>query len=138
MIAKKYVSQADFQFSDACMEKPKGKSMTIKGSAYTIKELLEKFTRGLYPSVGKDGIYEIDVDDEKVSFDDINPFTKPDADLSDIDSTRQELNELKGRLNNDKFIKDKQLKDNEFQEKKDVEPAKTDELTDNEKTEAEK
>lgn len=138
MIAKKYVSQADFQFSDACMEKPKGKSMTIKGSAYTIKELLEKFTRGLYPSVGKDGIYEIDVDDEKVSFDDINPFTKPDADLSDIDSTRQELNELKGRLNNDRFIKDKKLKDNELQVNKDEEPANKDEMTENEKPEAEK
>lgn len=43
---------------DKDMEKGGGKSLTVPNESYTIREILEKFTRGLPLDVEKEGYYE--------------------------------------------------------------------------------
>jgi len=43
---------------DKDVEKGGGKSMTVPNEAYTVREILEKFTRGLPLDISKDGTYD--------------------------------------------------------------------------------
>lgn len=60
------------------MEANTGLSLTIPGQSYTVREILEKFTRGLAPRVSKNGVFE-----EDPSFDTIDATQSPDFDLTD-------------------------------------------------------
>lgn len=57
-----------------------GPSLAIPGEAYTIRELLEKYTNGVMPDIHREGQY-----DEEPDIDNPDMFRKPDLDLSDLD-----------------------------------------------------
>jgi len=66
-----------------------GPSMTQPGEAYTIRELLDKFTTGIDPQVGRELYY-----DEDAQFESDVRMRQPDYDLTDGDNIISE-NEMK-------------------------------------------
>lgn len=65
-------------------------SQTIPGEAYTIRELLTKFTRGVIPDVGKNMKF-----DDSEDFEDIDISRVPDFDLSDITEYKENIEAAK-------------------------------------------
>lgn len=68
-------------------------SLTVPDQAYTVQELLEKFTSGGIPPVSLPGQY-----DDDPSFDDIDPTRLGDFDLADLTALQIELAEKKATL----------------------------------------
>lgn len=64
-------------------------SQTVVGQAYTVREILERFTRGLNPGVMRSGSYDLDAD-----FDDIDETRNPDFDLSDVTRIKNDLEKV--------------------------------------------
>jgi len=82
----------NFKLSPSHMEYNEGQSMTIPGQAYTISEILEKYTRGQAPRIAKDGYYE-----ENPSLDSIDPMRSPDFDLADATILLDQYNETRAQ-----------------------------------------
>lgn len=78
-------------------------SLLIVGQAYTIKELMEKFTRGISPAITKLGYGT-----ENPDFDDIDETALPDYDISEA---KQTINEYYTKLRNKKHLAEKLLKE---------------------------
>lgn len=73
----------DFKFIPGVHSKSTvGPSLTVPDQSYTIREILEKFTRGIDPYLTKLPSYD---DDDITVDDDLLPDRSPDSDLSDID-----------------------------------------------------
>lgn len=88
------------------MEATRGKSLTIQDDSFTIKEILEKFTRGIDPMISKVGHYpdeEPDFDDE-----DLEQFNKLEfSEQREIMSDTSELGK-KARKTIEKVKKDQE------------------------------
>lgn len=54
----------NFELRDSDMEQNNGVGQTIEDDTYTIKELLERFTRGQIPNIQKQGVYDDEPDHE--------------------------------------------------------------------------
>lgn len=54
----------DFKLKDTDMEYTKGKSLTVQDDSFTIKEILEKYTRGIDPMITKLGHFPDEEPDE--------------------------------------------------------------------------
>jgi hypothetical protein len=74
-------------------------SMTVPDQSLTVREILERYVRGIAPSCAYDPLYD---DREDLDFDDANPAESPDFDLSDIDSHERKLQSLAAELRNSK------------------------------------
>lgn len=57
-LRKKLIAQHEFVLLPSHMEHPVGVSCTVPDESYSIKDLLEKFSRGMDPGVSKQGIYD--------------------------------------------------------------------------------
>lgn len=94
-------STVDFTLRKTDMEISKGKSETIQDDSYSIKELLEKHTRGLDPRVSKIPIFnESELDDL-----DLEKFSRGDVGE-------------KHRIANSHLGRAKEIRDQEKKEKK--------------------
>lgn len=85
-------------------EKNTKPSETIPNDAYTIGQLLQKFTTGIMPPVNREGLYSDD------DLDDMDPTDYYDFDRVDAINLSIELSENKQRLDEakDKFNKEEQ------------------------------
>nr|QJB21632.1 MAG: hypothetical protein [Microvirus sp.] len=67
-------------------ETPDPEDMCIPDDSFTIGQILERFAQGISPNIGHEGQYS-DTED----FDEVDPFSDPDFDLSDIDRLRSDM-----------------------------------------------
>lgn len=76
-----------FKLESQDMEHPSGVSITIPDESYTIKDLVQKFSQGIDPSISKLAEYSEDSDDH----DQPDMRKLATADLSDVDNYKREL-----------------------------------------------
>lgn len=76
---KNFRNHYNYKHTAKDKEHPSGPSLTVENQAYTIREILEKFTRGAAPSVAFKPVYESNGED----FDQINETMLGDFDLTD-------------------------------------------------------
>lgn len=92
-------------------------SLLVVGQSYTIRELMEKFTRGIAPAITKLGYGT-----EDPSFDDIDETQLPDYDISEA---KQTINEYYSEQKSKKRLAEKLLK-----EASDITKQKSESVTD--------
>lgn len=110
----KYHTNQTFKFDPARhAEQPKGKSLTQPDLAFTVRELLDRFTRGSMPPVVKQEIWE-----ENANFDSADPTRRGDFDLSDAVVEAEKLKELKNKRQEDFDKKLQAKKDLALKQKK--------------------
>lgn len=73
-------------------------SLTVPGEAYSIRELLQKYTQGIMPAVAREGYYE-DTDDEDF---DVLPDRLPDFDLTHLDIAKTIIEEAQTKKTSEK------------------------------------
>lgn len=113
----KNIYQTSNTFKSNGGEKNSGKSITVQNEAYTIKELLEKHTQGLMPSVGLNPQY----DHEEATHDDDITHRKPNLDLTDIDELKTKVNATKEKISKSENLKkQKALKAKKEKEEKEI------------------
>jgi len=97
----KFQHQYNFQFNPLKHAKQLTglPSETIPDMAYTVRELLQKYTTGGMPSILQEGTFE-----ENVDFADALGI---DQDLVDLHMARQKVTELKEQLRREKVNKEK-------------------------------
>jgi len=97
----KFQHQYNFQFNPLKHAKQLTglPSVTIPDMAYTVRELLQKYTTGGMPSILQEGTFE-----ENVDFADALGI---DQDLVDLHMARQKVTELKEQLRREKVNKEK-------------------------------
>lgn len=112
----KIINKANYKVGPGSYETNIGPSKTIQDESFTIKELLEKFAKGL----NMEQIREVSYLDEKTA-DLLQNAVKPGADLTELDNLRREtLKRRSAALQN--TAKDKEPANDERSEK-DKEPA---------------
>lgn len=89
------------------MEFTRGKSLTVQDDSFTIKEILEKFTRGIDPMISKVGHFPDD-DDPDYDDEDLESFNK-----LEIGEQREIVEDTTTRGKNAKMKLDKIKKDQE-------------------------
>lgn len=77
----------NFNLTKHDMEYNNGPSLTVPDQAFTVKEVLEKYTNGVLPDLTKNGSYP----DTEPSFDDTDPIQDPAFDLADATQLLQEI-----------------------------------------------
>lgn len=82
-----YRTWYNYKLTEEDQEKNSGDLITIPDQAYTIKEILEKFTNGVLPDLTKLSGYP----DEEPTFDDTDPIRDPAFDLADATVLLQEI-----------------------------------------------
>lgn len=75
------------------IEVPVGESETIPGQAYSVKEILTKFVRGIDPRISKEPIYT-----DATEFDDIDPLYNSVDILTDVTEAKAFLDQNKASL----------------------------------------
>lgn len=99
MEKKKIVFRNQYNYSlgdcDKDLEYNDEPSMTIPDMSYSIKEILEKYTKGIVLNVVKNGRF-----DEEPDFNDSLVEEQPDFDLSDISRESERITTVKGKLKN--------------------------------------
>jgi len=93
--------QTQYNYKKQPGEKNTGVVNTIPNEAYTIKELLEKYSHGTLPEIGKNPNYI----GEDIYEDGYDTLVKPDRDLTDIDDLKKKVEIKKQKLS----TKQKQL-----------------------------
>jgi len=108
----KFRTHYNFQLSESDQEKPIGESMTVPGQAYTMREILLKYTSGNVGDLQKNGY-----GDENPDFDDLDITRNPDFDLSDYTEENNYLQEKlklsKNSKNSKKTTKEKSQTDDD-------------------------
>lgn len=84
-------TQYTYEFNEKDKETNRDPSDAVPGQAYKVEEILRKYANGIPFPIKK----AIAVSDIPESFDDINPLSKPDFDLSDITYAEAVLNSQK-------------------------------------------
>lgn len=117
-------SQYNFKLKNEHKEKIKGKSQTVVGKAYTIKELLERHTRGYFPEdVYREAHYQEDANHESVDFQKIQRL--------DIVDKKQIIQNNQETINNLKQITiEQQIKNQKIEETTATTQLKDDEVSD--------
>lgn len=95
----KIVSPNGYALTESRQEKCGGVSMTVPDDSYSIRELLEKYSRGMMPPVGKQGQFDPGAD---LDSDDLEKL--PHQDLFEIQERREALGA-------DMIDKERQLKE---------------------------
>lgn len=92
-----------------------GASLVEPDQSYSIRDILERFTRGNAPAVERDPIYEIDKDFNE--FDDVdfetNPMEDGDFDIVDVEELKRDNDERLSRIRQEISNIKKQVSDNE-------------------------
>lgn len=63
---RKVLNQYTFKLKAQHKEKTRNPSLTVKGETYTIKELLEKHTRGIDPNIERNQIWQEDPNHDSI------------------------------------------------------------------------
>lgn len=83
---KRFITAGRYKTKKAYHETILGKSMTIQGEAYTIKEVIDRATRGLGTAIAKKAIWA-----DAEYFDDIDLNEAQNMDLAEIQELNQEV-----------------------------------------------
>lgn len=112
------IKQWEYVPTDDTSEFNFGKSMTVPNEAYTIKEVLEKFTSGINLPIQRNGQYDQDPD-----FDSVDITRSPDADIYDVTTALQDNQAriFEAEAKKAKFLKDKADKKADTERKKLIE-----------------
>lgn len=79
----KFVTHYNYVFDDDVhTETHGGSSMTVPDQSYSVREILQRFTTGIAPSISKQFYYESDQGD--INFDSYNPTNQGNFDLADF------------------------------------------------------
>lgn len=70
-------------------------SMTVPDQSLTVRDLLERYTRGIAPACAREPLYD---DRENLDFEDVDPSERPDFDLVDVDLHRRNLEALSEKV----------------------------------------
>jgi len=81
-----FTTQSTFKNLPSHSETNNSDTITVPGEAYTIRELLEKHTQGIYPQIAKEPQYE-----ENPDFENIDITKNPDFDLTDASEMKQSM-----------------------------------------------
>lgn len=79
----------NYKHTDKDFEGVVAGSMAMPNQAYSIKEILDRFARGMMPPIQKQGIYANDP-----TFDDVDPTRDPAFDLADVTERTEEIDNL--------------------------------------------
>lgn len=100
---KKIQTWLNYVNDNSKIEKVTYGSQTIQDHAYSVQEILEKYTRGISLGIQKLPIY-----DDTQDFDDIDITSRPDLDLVDVheelNKTKQKIRDLKQRTKDAKEV----------------------------------
>lgn len=107
----RFTTPWNFQFTKIHTEVNKMPSLTVPDAGYTIKEILQKFSKGIDPMLTKLGEYEFENGKGIESLEDENDFEFDD--LTSVDSAMEELRAIEFRK--------KQIEDYTAQKKKEGE-----------------
>lgn len=91
-------------------------SLTVPDGSLTVRELLYSFTTGTVPNIAKIPNYDFSPEETDIDFSEINPFSLPDADISDIFAYADELRSIRDRIASDISAKKKESGEEEQSE----------------------
>jgi len=89
-----------FKLKGTDMECIKSPSQTVKGDAYTVRELFEKHTAGIVPPIQRIGDY-----DDEADLDFPDPTKSPDFDLVDATQILTDIQPIKDAIEKEKNAK---------------------------------
>lgn len=107
---KKFRTHYNYRKRKADIEHPVGTSETLPDQNYTIREILQKFSSGISPSIAKVPIY-----DDNPEFDNYDPTRDLDFDLTDAVRLELDINEKQTAINNKIAEKEALKKEAEIQ-----------------------
>lgn len=83
----KYATSGNYSYSNKLKSKNSGLSDTVAGESFTIQELFKRHLSGSMPPIGLDPQYDYD----EATHEDNTSLRKPDADLTDLDNLKNEV-----------------------------------------------
>lgn len=113
----KYKTQDNAWMFPITFEANSGISMTIQNDTYSLREIVEKFTREYPVHLQRTGYYDQDFENE--NFDDVDITRTPDFDLTDAIELKQQIREKEQKMSS--FKKNKNAEKNEVIQDKQVE-----------------
>lgn len=96
-------NSSNYELKDEFCETPTGVSLTVPDDSYTIRELLDRATKGINPMIERSGEYG-----EDPVFDDPDFEKILDLDYADLDAMRRDFHERRAKAEADlKDVNDK-------------------------------
>lgn len=94
---RKFITKWQYVPDETGMEHPDGVLNTVPDQSLSIREILDRFRRGVAPAVVKESIYN---DDDDIDDDFYNHVYDGDFDLTDRDALNDHIAELRRRAGN--------------------------------------